>query len=86
MVMSCSPTNSSRSAKSSNDSKSIHMLSVEVPGAKAVEGEGMPRCHPITAASGEFIRTYDDSVKTLYDTFARSARVFGNVSCAAIAF
>lgn len=77
--LSASPVASSRrSRRSSKHDDSL--LSVEVPHAVEVEGEGKPRRHPLTANHGpdQFVSTYDDSVHTLYDSFLRSVRLFSN--------
>lgn len=51
-------------------------FSVEVPGQKQVEGETIPRRHPLAVNS---LKAYpEDGVHTIYDIVKRSAEKFGN--------
>ncbi|OGM40236.1 fatty acid activator Faa4 [Aspergillus bombycis] len=56
-------------------------FSVEVPGVEAVPGETIPRRLP--AAKDGLIVIPVEGVKTTYDVFRRSARVFGNAKAVA---
>lgn len=51
-------------------------FSVEVPGVEAIEGETIPRRHPL-AVNG--LKTHpEDGVHTIYDILKRSAEKYGN--------
>jgi len=54
-------------------------FSVEVPGAEPVEGEGIPRRHPL-AKDGIWARPSED-INTVYDIVVRSATRYANVRC-----
>jgi len=56
------------------------MLSVEVPDAPTIAGEGKPRRHPLIAGTGPdgFISTYEDGVGTLYKSFLRTTHLYRN--------
>jgi len=54
--------------------------SIEVSSGNDGEaGEGPARRHPLTAHGGELIRSFDDNIKTLWDTFSCAVLKFGNL-------
>ena len=58
-----------------SSSMTVAKLPINSPGAEAKEGETIPFRHPL--AENGFITTFDPSVKTIYDNFQRSLRIYG---------
>lgn len=54
----------------------VKLLSVESPDYVPRPGEGVPRRHPLIQ-DGQFIVTYNEEVRTLYESFNHAVSKYG---------